>query len=270
MSVSARRFADPRISRRRKAVERTRRRRIVWRCSVAALIALLIWAAFLSPFLKVKKVRVSGGRHTTSEEIARAAGLDSADNLLLLSTSSIAADAARLPWVKSVEVERKLPGTVKVRVTERKPMMVLAAEGRRWLLDSEGRVLGSEPGQERMPVIAGSPVDALEAGATVGDQEVTGALAVFSSMPRTLRTKVQAISAPTVERITLSLRDGTQVRYGAPHDLVSKNEVLGVLLRRLQEEGSRAASIDVRVPTSPAVSPVAPPAAPDPTPTSTP
>ena len=62
------------------------------------------------------------------------------------------------------------------------------------------------------------------------------------------------IFAPTVERLTLSLEDGTLVRYGAAESLAAKNEVLLSLLAELAREGTQAAYIDVRVPTSPAVS----------------
>ena len=239
-------------------MQRTRRRMILWRCALIAVVALAGWAAFLSPFLKVQRVTVSGGRHTTAQQVARAAGLDSADNLLLVSTASVAAEAARLPWVKTVDVERKLPGTVKVIVTERKPVMVLSAEGRQWLVDSEGRVLDSNTKDRRLPVIAGSPVGDVEPGTTLRGQEVAGALAVFGSLPPSLKQRLDAIVAPTAERLTLALRDGTQVRYGAAQELSSKNEVLQVLLRRLGKQGSAVAYIDVRVPTNPAVAGPAP------------
>lgn len=253
MSASVRHSTDPRISRRRKAVLRTRRRRILWRAALAALVAVAVWAAFFSPLLEVKKIQVTGGRHTTAKQIARVAGLDSSDNLLLVSTSSVAVDAATLPWVKTVEVERKLPGMVKVRVTERTPSMILPANGRQWLVDGDGRVLASGGRGRGLPVIAGSPVGRVEPGDTLDDEEVTAALAVFRSLPASLRRQVEAFSVPTVERLTFSLGDGTQVRYGSPEERASKNEVLRVLLRRQRSREGPAAYIDVRVPTSPAV-----------------
>lgn len=257
MSDSLGASADPRISGRRKAVQRTRRRRILWRAALAALVALAAWGAFLSPLLNVKRIRVTGGRHTTAEQVAHVAGLDSSDNLLLVSTSSIAAQASRLPWVRTAEVERKLPGTITIRLTERKPSMVLPAGGRKWLIDREGRVLDSGSSSD-LPVIAGSPVGNVAAGDIVKEEEIAGALSVFRSLPPSMRRRVEAFFVPTVERLTFSLDDDIQVRYGSPEELASKNEVLTVLLRRLESEGPPAgAYIDVRVPTSPAVSPSA-------------
>ena len=273
MNVSSRASTDPRISRRRKAVQRGRRRRILWRTAVALAVGVVVWVAFFSPLLKVKRITITGARHTSREDIARSVGLDSSDNLLLISTSSIATQTKELPWVKRVEVARKLPGTVRIRVIEREPSMVLSTSGRQWMLDAGGRVLGPGDDAPSLPVIAGSPVSALQAGARVQDQEVTGALAVFRSLPPSLRAELETIFVPTVERLTLSLKDGTQIRYGAAEDLKSKNEVLGVLLRRLRSEGGAATYLDVRVPERPAAAPLlqgTPSPAPTGSPTATP
>jgi cell division protein FtsQ len=234
----------------------------------------MVWAAFFSPLLQVDRIRVSGARHTSAEEIARVAGLDSSDNLLLVSTSSIAAEAGRLPWVKTAQVERKLPGTVKVTVSERRPSLILPAGGRRWLVDKDGRVLSEARGSHDLPVIAGMSAARVEPGATVKSEEIKGALAVLRSLPPDLRARVDAFFVPTVERLSFSLHDGPEVRYGPPRERASKNEVLKVLLRRLGRDRS-AAYVDVRIPTSPAVSTAAvgPPAqadAPVPAPTPAP
>jgi cell division protein FtsQ len=250
---AARPFTDPRFSRRRKMVRRSRRRRMLWRAAGAAAVALVVWGVFFSPLLAVRRVRVTGARHVTARAVARVTGLDSSDNLLLISPSSIAAQAAKLAWVKSVEVERRLPGTVRLRVTESKPVLILSAGGREWMLDARGRLLGPRRAAPGLPVITGSPVGDLERGAKIDSEEVTGALAVFRSMGPLLRRRIATIFAPTTERLTLSLKDGGQVRYGAAEALASKNEVLRVLLRRARTEDLTVAYIDVRVPTTPAL-----------------
>jgi cell division septal protein FtsQ len=70
-----------------------------------------------------------------------------------------------------------------------------------------------------------------------------------------VRDEIVAVVAPSFERISFSLADGTLIRFGAAERLDAKNEVLNALLKRLKEQGRSAAYIDVRVPTSPAVAP---------------
>jgi cell division septal protein FtsQ len=90
------------------------------------------------------------------------------------------------------------------------------------------------------------------------------------SLPRKLRSEVVAIFAPSAERISFSLADRTLIRYGSAHMLTAKARVLAALLQRLRQEGTAAAYIDVRVPSSPAIAPAAPSVTPSPSPSPTP
>lgn len=247
---------DPRISRRRKAVARSKKRRAIVRGVGVAGLALAVWLAFFSPLLAISEVKLAGAEHTTPDEVAHIVGLDASDNLLLLSTTEVAERVRTLPWVKSVAVERKLPGTVKVSVTERTPVVILAMEDERYLLDRRARVLKVGSADEDLPVFAGLQLPSPRPGDRLTAVQLQSALRAFSSMPRSLRAEVAAVFAPTVERITFQLTDGIHIRYGAAEDTASKNEVLKVLLERLRAEGRPASYIDVRVPEAPAVSPL--------------
>jgi cell division protein FtsQ len=226
--------------------------------SVIALLIAAVWATFWSPLFAVRRVKVVGGNHTSPEQVATAAGLDSRDNLLLVSTGDIARAARSLPWVKRAKVDRMMPGTVRVRVTERRPAMVVSTLGGRWTIDNEGRVLTTGGSKPELPVLGGIDVEAIEVGTFLEAREVRAALSVHAHLPRRLRREVVAIFAPTLERITLSLADDTLVRYGAPEDLMAKNKIVAVLRDRLRGHGVRAAYIDVRVPSTPATGGVEP------------
>jgi cell division protein FtsQ len=244
---------DPRFSRRRMAVERARRRRAIVRAAAVVCAGAAVWATFSSPLFAVRGVKVVGGEHTTSAEVVAAAGIDSGDNLLLVSTGDIARAARSLPWVKRAEVDRMLPGMIRVRVTERRPVMVLSTVAGKWTIDKKGRVLTTGEAKPGLPVLGGVEIEGVTAGSFVSAPEAKAALRVFARLPRALRREVVAVFAPTLERITLSLSDDTLVRYGAPESLAAKNEIVRVLRRRLKGRGVSAAYIDVRVPTMPAV-----------------
>jgi cell division protein FtsQ len=253
---------DPRISRRRATVERTRRRRLLLRASVAVAVVVGLWTAFWSPLLTVQEVRVTGARHTTSADVAAAAGLDSSDNLLLLSTADVAKAAKTLPWVKSADVDRMLPGTVRVRIVERRPALVLSLDTRRFTLDARGHVLAIGRADPGLVALAGFDAGSIEPGDRLDEPEALAALRVWRSLPRGLRKDVHALFAPTVERLTLVMDGDLIVRYGAAEQLAAKNKVLIALLARLRAQGRTAAYVDVRVPTSPAVAPGTPAAVP--------
>jgi cell division protein FtsQ len=228
-------------------------------------VCTAVYVMFWSPLLSVDEVRVLGARHTTSQEIATVAGLDAGDNLLRLSTSAIADAAEELPWIKKAEVDRMLPGTVRVRVVERQPALVLSLESGEWTIDGNGMVLAEGESSKGLPVLAGVEVGGVAPGDRLQTEESVDALKAFRSLPRSMKKDVALILAPTRERISFSVRVGevvTNVRFGAAERLKEKNEVLRALLKRLRSEGTTPAYIDVRVPTNPAVS-LTPAAGPD-------
>jgi len=258
---------DPRFSRRRRAVAREQKRRLTLRLSAVGVLVVAVWAALFSPLLRVDDVKVVGAERTALKEVVAAAALGPQENLLMLSTSEVADRVRSLPWVRSVDVDRMLPGTVRIKLTERRPAMVLSLGAARWTIDSTGRVLGSGAADKGLPVLAGVQVATVEPGVRLRTREAQAAVAVWKGLPRSVRREVVGIVAPTVERITLSLADETLVRYGAPEDIAAKNEVLEVLLRRVRAEGTGAAYIDVRAPLHPAIAPRTPSS--DPTPGTT-
>jgi cell division protein FtsQ len=249
---------DPRISRRRKAIERSRKKRFLVGVSFVALAIAIAWATFWSPLLHVRRVQVSGSKHVTGADIERAAHIGSDTNLLLLSTSSVVNATEGLPWVRHARVERSLPGTVRVKIVERTPVLVLARGSTRWLLDRTGFIIApAHGGYHRLPTLAGVHVPPLGAGVQLTAGTGAGAVKAWRSLPPNLIHRVVAIFAPTEDAITLSLKDGTTVRYGPPVQMKNKNHVLLALLHKIAVDGTGASYIDVRVPTSPAVGPSA-------------
>ena len=245
---------DPRFSRRRHAVARLRRRKLLVHAAFILGLAATVWMAFFSPLLIVSRVEVVGGGHVSAADIRTIASLDEPRNLLLLSTTEVAQAVRKLAWVKRAEVDRKLPGTLRVHIVERVPALALQADEARWSIDRRGHVLA--PGApKRLATVAAVSDEAIAVGERVTSAEVKGALAVFRIIPDRLRRNLEAIFAPGSERISLSLRSGLLIRLGAAEKLRAKSSVLSALLERVRREGVGVGYVDVRVPTSPAVGP---------------
>lgn len=254
--VAQRVHTDPRLRRRRKSVERSRRRKNFVRATAALALVALVWAVLWSPLLNVRAVDLRGARHTSADEVVEALALGSGTNLLRLSTAEVQERIEALPWVKKASVARVLPGTLKIKIEEREPAMALALGAANWIVDAKGRVLAAGK-DEGLPMLAGADVEGIEIGMNIKADQLIGGLRIYRSLSPDVRKKVAAIFAPTPDRITLALADGSQVRYGSAELLRAKSSVLTSLLRRLERDGTAASYIDLRVPTSPAVSPVA-------------
>ncbi len=96
-------------------------------------------------FFQVKTVDVEGNTRASREEIKEVVtGIAGRTGVWRANLEAISAEIERLPWVRSAVVSRVLPAGVRVRVTERAPVIIArTSQGRLVWVDDEGVVLGA-------------------------------------------------------------------------------------------------------------------------------
>lgn len=247
---------DPRIRARRIEVARTEGRRRLRRLAVAGgVLAGLAAAAGVatSPVLDVDRIRVEGVAALSPEAVTAASGIADGDALVSVDTAAAAAAVEELPWVASASVHRRWPGTIAIRVTERRPVAAVAAAGGSWVLtDASGRqleVLDARP--PHLPVLEG-----LEVGAAPGSDlpaQADGALALAAALPDALPVaSVRVVTDGHLEALVAPPgREPLPVRFGPARHLDRKVQALAALLDQADLAG--AVAVDVRVPGSPVV-----------------
>lgn len=121
---------------------------------VAVVIALVLG---ISVFFKVDGIEVSGNSKYSAWDIRQASGIKDGDHLLTFSRAQAASKIiTALPYVESVRIGIKLPGTVKIDIVEAKvPYAVQASDDTWWLVTSSGKVIekaaaGAETGCTRL------------------------------------------------------------------------------------------------------------------------
>ncbi len=91
--------------------------------------------------LRVSDIVIEG-RQKTPEPLLRAAlGVRSGEPILGFSVADARARIETIDWVQSATVERRLPGTIVVRLTERRPFAVWQHEGKFVLIDRDGHIV---------------------------------------------------------------------------------------------------------------------------------
>jgi len=126
---------------------------------LAALVSSWWWgpkALARLAFFRVRRVEIDGARYTTANTVLARLRVDT--------TWSVWSDLSRLerrvaadPLIASAHVERKLPGTLHVVITEREPVAMVPIVGGIVVLDANGRSLPIEPsrvGGVDVPVLA--------------------------------------------------------------------------------------------------------------------
>ena len=94
--------------------------------------------------LEVREVRIEGAINTPRPLLRAAVGARVGDATLFFSPEAARARQEDLPGVESAEVERRLPGTVLVRVVERRPFAIWQKDNRFAVIDREGRVVATD------------------------------------------------------------------------------------------------------------------------------
>ncbi len=69
----------------------------------------------------VKTIDVAGAVHTAGRDLEAVTGRYRGANLFRLDIAQVQDEIRALPWVRRVDVEKKLPDTLKITVTERRP-----------------------------------------------------------------------------------------------------------------------------------------------------
>ena len=138
---------------------RYRRRRGRFSRLYKVLSVLLVAAAVVLAcvgFFRVNDLEVSGNVRYTVEEIIEASGIETGDNLIVLSRSRVsAAICTKLPYVENVSIKKVLPDKVVLRVSERVAAASVESSEGRWLISAQGKLLEQDNGAIRSVRITG-------------------------------------------------------------------------------------------------------------------
>ena len=98
-------------------------------------------AASAAVGLVVSNIEVEGRDTTDTATIMAALAADRGTPILAVSRSRAKQQLESLPWVRSAAIERRLPGTLYVRLVERHPLAVWQHDGKQELIDRRGEVI---------------------------------------------------------------------------------------------------------------------------------
>lgn len=105
----------------------------------------------------VKRIDLQGVARASVEGIDARLGRYVGRNILDLDLTQVEAEVQSDPWVHRAAVRRVLPGTLYVRVEERRPAALAVIGDRPHLVDSTGYVIGPAPAGtvDRLPMLSG-------------------------------------------------------------------------------------------------------------------
>lgn len=115
--------------------------------SIVIICGALVMAMIV--FFKADTIQVSGSRKYTGEEIIEAAGVSPGDNLFLINKFTMANQILKkLPYIDEVRINRIMPDTLTIEVSDCIPLAVIARDTKYWLIDKNGKLLENIPQAE--------------------------------------------------------------------------------------------------------------------------
>ena len=143
-----------------------------------AILAMLVSAGAIyglaaGPAFGYGRVEVAGAMVTPRAAVEAMLGLKKGTNLVGLATEPLEDQLRNIPSVADANISVGLPDTVRVEITERRPIVVWAAAGHRFVVD-DGGILFADAGKTPPPAIAALPVvaDDRRAAATLAIRSV--------------------------------------------------------------------------------------------------
>lgn len=202
--------------------------------------ALWIWSKTSATFA-LQSVTVSGQKRAAPSELVRLSGVTLGQNLLDLEPKAVERAIAAHPWIRSVEVSRRLPATLSVQIEEHVPAAMVVL-GDLYLVDSLGEPFKRIQADDALdlPLITGLDRDAyVEDPATVSAR-LREALEVIGAWTQGSKTAGRLSEVRLEEQgITLISGAGEEIRLGSS-DYATKLERLDRVRSELVRRGVTA------------------------------
>jgi cell division protein FtsQ len=214
-----------------------------WRLALVAIgVLLLLGSPLWGPsllrrldFFRVRRVEILGARYTAPGELLERLNVDTTRSVWD-PLGPLEARVRTHTQIESVEVSRRLPGTLVVRVTERHPVALVDGPGGLRAVDERGRRLPLDPSR--------TPVDAPVVTAAPRDTLVYHLLGAMQREAPALYAKLSSIRAIGADEIVLQIAD-LQVRALTSVTLARLADIDPVE-RDLMRRQLRAAELDLR------------------------
>ena len=184
---------------------------------------------FENPDYRLSQIDVQTDGTLQRDQILKAAGLQEGENIFSINLAHVQERLQQLPQVDEVQVVRKMPGEIDIRLVERKPIAWITSEKQisdpfasevAFLVDARGVLMKEKkllPEYLGLPLITGCTSESLEAGKIVGSFEAKTALELLRLSTRSFmqtRFQVREIDVSKGYGLLVSDKNHTRVTFG--------------------------------------------------------
>ena len=237
---------------------------VLWRAGDWALNMLV----YQNPAFAIREVEVQTDGVIAAAELRRWAKVKPGENLLALDLVRVKRDLQRIPFIATVSVERVLPKTLRLRVTEREAVAQVNGEQTRvgggvavrvFHLDAEGYVMPPMTPRQRakptgstddlFPVLTGLNFTNLQLGRRLDSAPVAAGLRLiseFGSSPMAGLVDLRQIDVSAADVLVVTTGQGSEVTF-ALKDLARQLRRWREIYERLPQVKTNRVALDLAV-----------------------
>lgn len=216
--------------------------KLIWWIVLFILIGFLVWFFFFSSYFKIKNIEIDG---SLNPEVKSAIDQFYNKNILTFQPGKIEEDLIKKQTsIKSIEIRRGLPDTLKIKVNVREPVIGWKSQEKTYLVDENGIVfeLGegevvTEEGKE-IPVIEDSQNIAVEPGSQIVTADFVDFVKNFvEQLKEEQEIKVTALKiVETTFQIEADTDQGWKIIVNTIASLTNQLKALAKVLETKREE----------------------------------
>lgn len=207
---------------------------MAWRVTEAGLDLLL----YRNPAFAILNVEVQTDGMIAPDQVRRWAAVRPGENLFALDLEAVRRNLRLISMIESVSLEKVIPHTLRLQVTEREPIAQIGALRPRssggveiaplYYLDSQGYVISPltpaqcspaavPPGMEQLPSITGVNANEVQSGRQVESSVVRAALNLimaFQRSPMQGMADIAKIDVSAADVLVVKTGQGSEITFG--------------------------------------------------------
>lgn len=187
---------------------------------IVYLIVALVACIMFSPIFNIRYIVIHGNTSVSKDTIISQSGIRINENILKTDLNSAATLIKKNPYINTVEIYRKFPGTVIINVTECKKCAYLVFAGSALTIDKNGKLLEIVPITEAtdLPLIYGITPEntAISSKISSNNPALTEALTkLLGGLSKSnMSDKISTINFDENANISMELRNNIKVLMG--------------------------------------------------------
>lgn len=212
--------------------------------AVAVIIAVVIVFIILSltVIFKINTITITGNTKYSNDEILSALSIEKEDNLFLADIAGIEENLEQsLPYIYDVQIKRKLPTTITVKITEVSQIYSIKNQDKSYtLLDKNLKVLECNTAKlpensiliDKLTLLSATPGQIAE---IEKEQQNKDLLAICECIDKLKLDKITQISSYQVNSNTMMYDDRITIRLGTTEEIEDKIYASLTAIEKLNE-----------------------------------